>query len=123
MFDLVGFIARVCHEVNKAYCELQGDTSQVSWEQAPDNIKQSARDGVEAVRIGKVVKPEDSHNNWLEFKKADGWVYGTEKDAEKKTHPCIMPYNNLPIQQRRKDELFVTTAKNLLAGYNDRGRA
>lgn len=27
-------IARVCHEVNRAYCESMGDTSQVPWEDA-----------------------------------------------------------------------------------------
>lgn len=28
-------VARICHEVNRAYCEALGDTSQVSWEDAP----------------------------------------------------------------------------------------
>ena len=28
-------IARVCHNVNKAYCEAIGDDSQVTWEEAP----------------------------------------------------------------------------------------
>jgi hypothetical protein len=35
-----------------------------------------------------------------------GWVYGEVKDAEKKTHPCILPYDELPLQQRTKDYLF-----------------
>ena len=29
-------IARVAHQVNKAYCEALGDTSQPDWENAPD---------------------------------------------------------------------------------------
>ena len=28
------------------------------------------------------------------------------KDAEKKTHPCIVPYSDLPVVQRAKDYLF-----------------
>lgn len=28
-------IARVCHEVNRAYCQALGDNSQPAWEDAP----------------------------------------------------------------------------------------
>jgi hypothetical protein len=33
-------------------------------------------------------------------------VYGEVKDAEKKTHPCIVPYKDLPPEQQAKDHLF-----------------
>lgn len=36
----------------------------------------------------------------------DGWVYGDEKDTEKKTHPCLVPYEELPEFQKKKDALF-----------------
>ncbi len=38
-------IARVCHEVNKAYCEALGDNSQPTWEDAPEWQRSSARMG------------------------------------------------------------------------------
>ncbi|MEQ9948114.1 RyR domain-containing protein [Pectobacterium aroidearum] len=50
--------------------------------------------------------PEASHNKWLEFKKQDGWKYGPVKDAEKKEHPCFVPYGQLPKEQQVKDYLF-----------------
>jgi len=28
------------------------------------------------------------------------------KDAKAKTHPCMVDYDQLPAEQRRKDELF-----------------
>lgn len=28
------------------------------------------------------------------------------KDAEKKEHPCFMPYDGLPMNQRLKDYIF-----------------
>ena len=40
-------IAKVAHEVNRAYCEALGDTSQLSWEDAPEWQKASARAGVD----------------------------------------------------------------------------
>ncbi len=39
-------------------------------------------------------------------KVAEGWVWGPVKDPAQKQHPCIVPYLNLPIAQRRKDALF-----------------
>jgi hypothetical protein len=47
-----------------------------------------------------------SHNNWLQMKIADGWVYGEVKDAENKIHPCIVPFDELPEFQKKKDALF-----------------
>lgn len=39
-------IAQVAHELNKAYCESIGDTSQPSWAGAPEWQKSSAIGGV-----------------------------------------------------------------------------
>lgn len=98
--------ARVAHEVNKAICEANGDDSQVEWDDAPENIKQSAIDGVRFHLKNPNVTPEDSHNNWLKFKKKDGWKYGKKKDAEKKTHPCMVSYDKLSFEDKVKDYAF-----------------
>lgn len=63
-----------------------------------------AREGVEKALDGAT--PEDLHQSWCDFKAADGWVYGEVKDAEAKTHPCLVPYEELPEEQRIKDDLF-----------------
>lgn len=34
-------IARVCHEVNRAYCQALGDNSQPTWEEAPQWQRQN----------------------------------------------------------------------------------
>jgi hypothetical protein len=36
----------------------------------------------------------------------NGWTYGQVKGAHAKTHPCCVPYEELPVEQRRKDALF-----------------
>ena len=43
----------------------------------------------------------------------DGWVYGEVKDAEKKTHPCIVPFEELPEFQQKKDALFCAIVDSL----------
>ena len=53
--------------------------------------------------------PEQSHESWYKVKEAEGWKYGEVKDMEKKEHPCFLPYEELPDEQKAKDYLFRTT--------------
>jgi hypothetical protein len=99
-------IARVCHETNRAYCEAIGDNSQKSWEDADAWQRESARKGVEFKLANPNSPASAQHEAWMNDKIKDGWVYGEVKDAGFKTHPCIVPYDQLPIEQRRKDYLF-----------------
>lgn len=105
-------IAELCHEVNRAYCIAIGDDSQVPWNDAPDNIKASAVDGVKA-HLKEPLTPEESHQRWCDFKVADGWVYGLVKDVVAKTHPCLVPYSELPSEQRVKDYLFAAVVRTI----------
>jgi hypothetical protein len=105
-------IARVAHEVNRAYCESIGDTSQPAWEDAPEWQRDSAINGVRA-HIETPRTPSESHGLWLTEKKAAGWTYGPTKDPDKKLHPCILPYDLLPQEQRVKDYLFAAVVKAL----------
>jgi len=99
-------IAQMCHETNKAWCEANGDFSQLSWANAPSWQKESAIAGVE-FRLENPSAPDSaSHDSWLAVKIEAGWTYGEVKDAVKKTHPCILPYFELPEVEKRKDALF-----------------
>lgn len=100
-------MAKVAHEVNRAYCKAIGDDSQVPFEEAPQWQKDSVVAGVQAVLQGGVCSPGESHANWLAVKRADGWTYGKVKDAEKKTHPCLVEYDELPPEQQVRDQLFL----------------
>lgn len=106
-------IAQVCHEANRAYCMALGDVSHQEWRYAPDWQRKSAIAGVKAVIEGGIYSDEKLHENWMKDKIAEGWVYGEIKDASKKTHPCIRPYNEIPLQERVKDALFLAIVKTL----------
>ena len=103
-------IARICHEVNRAYCVAIGDDSQVSWEDAPVWQRDSAMQGVEmalkAYAEDEYIDPETQHNGWMTAKLRGGWRYGSQKDADAKVHSCLLPYSELPKEQKVKDNLF-----------------
>ena len=103
-------IAQVCHEANRAYCATIGDLSQPSWEQAPEWQKTSVMQGV-AFHIGELnagleASPSASHESWLIQKREGGWKYGPVKDPDKKEHPCFVPYEDLPVEQKLKNYIF-----------------
>jgi hypothetical protein len=110
--DKIETCARAAHEVNRAYCIALGDgDTQVPWDDAPAWQKESARKGVVGVLAGNGTA--ESHAGWLAEKERTGWVYGPVKDAVAKTHPCLMPYDELPKTQKEKDRLFVSAVRSM----------
>ncbi len=106
-------IAQICHEANRLYCSMASHPPLLPWSYAPEWQKVSSMVGVQAAITNPTVTPEDMHDHWMAHKGADGWVYGPVKDADKKTHPCMVPYNELPEGQRLKDALFLNIVRAL----------
>jgi hypothetical protein len=107
-------VARVAHEVNRAYCQSLGDNSQLKWEEAPEWQRSSAIAGVSFHVVHPDAGPEASHESWLALKKIEGWSYGKKKNPEKKTHPCYLPFKKLPKEQQAKDYIFWAVVHALL---------
>lgn len=106
MYLTTGEIARVCHEVNRAYCLALGDSSQPTWEAAPDWQKSSALLGVQLHITDPNAGPQASHESWMKQKLEEGWTYGAFKDPENKKHHCLVPFDQLPREQQAKDYIF-----------------
>ena len=99
-------IARVAHETNKAFCETIGDLTQKPWPEAEQWQRDSAIKGVEFLIANPQAPASATHDDWVRQKEADGWKFGEVKDPIAKTHPCMVPYEELPIEQRLKDYLL-----------------
>ncbi len=99
-------IAQICHAANTELCKTLGDLSQTNWDDAPNWQKESAITGVQFNLDNPDAPASASHESWLAQKESDGWTYGEVKDAAAKTHPCIVPYDDLPPEQQAKDYLF-----------------
>lgn len=99
-------VAMMCHEANRNLCIALGDFSQKPWEDAPQWQQDSAFNGVIFNLNNPDAPASASHDSWLEEKRVNGWSWGLEKDAELKTHPCFVPYEELPKEQQAKDHLF-----------------
>ena len=59
---------------------------------------------------------ENAHDLWAAQRFNDGWTYGAQRDDTAKKHPCLVPYAELPEQEKEYDRQTVTgTLKAILA--------
>ncbi len=55
------------------------------------------------------------HDVWAQGRIAEGWTYGEQRDDKKRTHPCLVPYEELPDAEREYDrQTAVQTLKLIL---------
>lgn len=102
-------IAERCHEANRRHRRGLNEDPGPRWQDASSEMKLSAIEGVKKALDGAT--PEQLHESWLKFKADNGWTLG-ERDDEKKTHPCMVPYDQLPEGQKQKDALFHRSVEN-----------
>ena len=57
--------------------------------------------------------PEQNHQGWYERLIADGWQRGPTKDETAKTHPDLVPFDQLPEHEKQKDRLFIAIVRAL----------
>ena len=43
------------------------------------------------------------HDVWAETRIQQGWKYGEQRNDEFKTHPCLVPYEELPEEEKEYD--------------------
>lgn len=104
-------IARICHEAHKALCNALGEFGIESWGRLSRPRRDVCIGSVEAMIASPKVTSEMSHQMWLDHMVSTGWKYGPEKNPDLKEHPCIVPFSELPIEQKKKDELFAAIVR------------
>ncbi len=98
-------IALVMHETVRAWQKANDQTTAPPWSRAPKWMKASSIEAVKWRLTNPNAVVSAQHDRWMAEKKADGWKYGRTKSGVKKTHPMLVPYDELPEVERRKDAL------------------
>ena len=78
-----------------------------------------------AIQLPKELNPlveqmaKNVHEVWAQGRIAQGWTYGEKRDDEKKTHPCLVAYEELPETEKEYDrKTSLETLKFIIrAGY------
>lgn len=53
------------------------------------------------------VLAENAHDIWALKRLKDKWTLGPERDDEKRQHPCLVPYQQLPPEEQDYDREMV----------------
>jgi class 3 adenylate cyclase/tetratricopeptide (TPR) repeat protein len=62
------------------------------------------------------VLAKNVHENWAKLRIAEGWHFGPRRDDQKKEHPNLVPYEQLPESERQYDrQTALESVKALLA--------
>ena len=94
------FIARIRH---LGWCCYQIAANQDYNVEPNKDQYESLLQGVKFGLQNLDMTPEQNHENWMKCKTEQGWVYGEVKDFEKKTHPDLVPFDELPKIEADKD--------------------
>lgn len=54
---------------------------------------------------------ENVHEVWAKARIDEGWTYGEKRDDIHKKHPCLVPYDELPEEEKEYDR---NTAMNMI---------
>ena len=46
---------------------------------------------------------QNTHEVWAGSRLSEGWSYGEKRNDEKKLHPCLVPYDELPESEKDYD--------------------
>ena len=46
---------------------------------------------------------ENVHEVWAKTRMEQGWTYGLERNDAEKKHPCLVPYDQLPEEEKVYD--------------------
>ena len=98
--DKTYYIANIRHI---AWVAFQIAAGQPYNEEINKDQFDSLVDGINYQNLNPDASAEENHNNWMQMKKKQGWIYGPKKDFVKKTHPDLVSFDSLPEIEKRKD--------------------
>ena len=92
----------ILHKLDTIQCKIyhKPDWDEQLFTFASDEIEQLAR---------------MEHERWVRERKADGWVYGAERNDDAKAHPSLVPWDELSEPEREKDRNPIRTLPEVLA--------
>jgi len=139
-------LARAAHEVYQEGVQARGEetyASALAYDDLPEDLKEQNRQNVRDIpskltKVGYAMIPARSdeppfnfpgdaleqlarmeHERWMAAKLAHGWRYAPETDPDKKFNQCLLPWDDLPEEEKEKDRDLVRGIPKMLAraGY------
>ncbi|MEO1188839.1 MAG: RyR domain-containing protein [Pseudomonadota bacterium] len=105
MSDPMESVARVVHAAIRTWSTAHGQPDMPDWDAAPQWMKDSTFASIKFVLENPEADAGAQHVQWMEQRQAQGWTYGPVRDETLKTHPMLVPFDQLPVMEQKKDDL------------------
>lgn len=107
-------VARIAHDAIYTLNHfVEERTEYPRWFDRTPEDRQMYVDAAKRVAFHPDVTQKTMHDLWMASKLAEGWVYGPERDYVKKTHPSLVPNEELSELEKAKDQLFINVVRAL----------
>ena len=105
----IEFIAKTIYEATRLEAKWSGRSIvPEKWEKRDEKFKQQFIEVIERyLSLKRLPTPKQAHNSWTKAYYKMGWRYGKVRDPIKKTHPDLVPFEELPKDERDKDAIFL----------------
>jgi hypothetical protein len=102
-------VGRVVHEATAALkVAFSEPDSMPHWDEAPQIMRDLSVGAVRFRRANPQAAPGAQHSEWVRERTEAGWTYGPVKDSLKKTHPLMVPFEQLPVQEKIKSAVLLS---------------
>ena len=101
--------AQVAHQQNQAYKAAIGQPLEGSWSQMDSTGQQFVLDKVRYYLMNSHAVVSSLHDDWAYSQFNNGWAFGESLDEEKRTHPLLVLFSELPLTRQIEDLMFMQT--------------
>ena len=107
--DKSAWIAELVYEAARLEARWSGRSIvPEEWQRRDDKFReQMVLTVANYLAMDQLPSPEEAHDNWMHEHIRMGWKYGEKRDPELKLHPDLVPYDELPKDERDKDAVFL----------------
>ena len=99
-------------EANRAQAaDIVAKMSSIGWRVVP--AEQGERFELTEAQLDRLARAE--HERWMRQRLSAGWSYGPVRDDAARLHPLLIPYDDLPADERQQDIDAVLEIPALLA--------
>jgi len=107
-------VAMIAWEAYRNYLDIIGELPAPPWLAADNSKREQFVNGVKFHAENPNATPADSHEHWRKYMEARGYQYGDERNIKEKTHPAMIPFNQLPPELQAPHHLFASICKSMI---------
>lgn len=102
-------IAKLIYEATRVEADWSGRSIvPEEWERREEKFREQFVNIINKyISSDKLPTPSKAHASWMHSYFKMGWKYGKTRDTNKKTHPDLIPFEELPRDERDKDAIFL----------------